>query len=193
MNTLSDKSQENTNQRMVNAASARENSRTSTSRIEDNRAEAVAQRKLQGIAEDSVTTDRTAQMQTKAASSFTNRQQPLQGKINSTIQRVLTPADFKDVPGVMDNDTPEYDPNKKGEQGKWVKTSVGTDQVTCWVEVTLKRYITLHGQYRWCSAWRNWKVNDNTSWTDPQHQESHSDVLPNRNLSPPDPPGENYE
>jgi hypothetical protein len=76
MNTHADKTQEKTSQSAANAGSRKQGGQASTFQFVDNRPEAVAQRKLQDMANNSPQLKQVAQMQA-VANKFTSQQQPV--------------------------------------------------------------------------------------------------------------------
>lgn len=83
MNTHADRTQENKSQSDANAVSHKQSSSESTFQFVDNRPEAIAQRKLQEMANNSPQVKRAAQLQTMA-DNHSARQQPIQKKENNT-------------------------------------------------------------------------------------------------------------
>jgi len=84
MNTYADKTQENKNQSVVNAASQKQSCSRSTFQFVDNRPEAVTQRKLQEMANNSPLAKQVAQLQAMADTHSAQHQQPIQKKENNT-------------------------------------------------------------------------------------------------------------
>jgi len=83
MNTHADKTQENKSQSEANAVSQKESSAKSIFQFVDKRPEAVAQRKLQEMANNSAQAKQAAQLQTMA-NNYAALQQPIQKKENNT-------------------------------------------------------------------------------------------------------------
>ncbi|HKJ43239.1 MAG TPA: hypothetical protein VKA27_14175 [Sunxiuqinia sp.] len=77
MNTHADKSQENKNQTVANKSSQMQNVGESTFQFVDNRVEAVAQRKLQGMANNSPRAQNATQLQTIANNNSIQQQQAI--------------------------------------------------------------------------------------------------------------------
>ena len=80
MNTHADKTQENKSQSVANAANQQQSDGESTFQFVDNRPEAVAQRKLQEMANNSPKAKQTAQLQAMANNYSARQQQPVQKK-----------------------------------------------------------------------------------------------------------------
>jgi len=83
MSTHADKTQENKNQSVANGKSQMQRGSDSTFMFVDNRPEAVAQRKLQEMANDSLQTKQAVQLQAIAKNN-SSQQQPIQKKENNT-------------------------------------------------------------------------------------------------------------
>lgn len=83
MNTHADKTQENKSQSVANDVSQKKSSSESTFQFIDNRSEAIAQRKLQEMANDSFHTKKAVQLQAMA-DNYSAQKQPLQRKENNT-------------------------------------------------------------------------------------------------------------
>lgn len=84
MNTHADKMQENKSQSVANEVSQKQSGSESTFQFVDNRPEAVAQRKLQEMANNSLQVHQVAQLQAMADNNFVQRQHPIQKKENNT-------------------------------------------------------------------------------------------------------------
>ncbi|SFB33402.1 eCIS core domain-containing protein [Algoriphagus aquimarinus] len=84
MHTHADKTQENKSQSDANVVYHRQSSAESTFQFVDNRPEAVAQRKLQEMANNSPQAKRATQLQTMADNHSAKQQQPIQKKENNT-------------------------------------------------------------------------------------------------------------
>ncbi|WP_197714561.1 eCIS core domain-containing protein [Nitrosomonas supralitoralis] len=84
MNTHADKAQENKGQSVANELSQKQSGSESSFKFVDNRPEAIAQRKLQEMANSSRQAKQAAQLQAIAASYSAQRQQPIQKKENNT-------------------------------------------------------------------------------------------------------------
>jgi hypothetical protein len=89
MNTRADKTQENKNQSVANAVPQRQSSNESTFQFEDNRPEAIAQRKLQEMANNSPQAKQAAQLQAIANNYSAQHQQPIRRKSKSTENLVV--------------------------------------------------------------------------------------------------------
>ncbi|MEM8999765.1 MAG: DUF4157 domain-containing protein [Bacteroidota bacterium] len=83
MSTHADKTQENKNQSVANGITKKQGSSKSTFQFFDNRPEAVAQRKLQDMANNSPQAKQAAQLQAMA-NDHSSKQQPIQKKENNT-------------------------------------------------------------------------------------------------------------
>jgi hypothetical protein len=83
MNTHADKTQENKSQSVSNGESRIQSGGESTFQFENNRPEAVAQRKLQELANNSPQNKQAAQLQAMA-DNFSSKQHPIQKKENNT-------------------------------------------------------------------------------------------------------------
>jgi hypothetical protein len=83
MNTHADKTQENKSQSVANAVTQRQQDNASTFQFVDNRPEAVAQRKLQEMANNSPKTKQVAQLQAMVDNRHA-QQHPIQKKENNT-------------------------------------------------------------------------------------------------------------
>lgn len=83
MNTHADKTQENKSQSFANAVSPKRSGK-STFQFVDNRPEAIAQRKLQEMANNSPQVKQAAQLQAMADNHSAQQQQPIQKKENNT-------------------------------------------------------------------------------------------------------------
>ncbi|MDO5970054.1 DUF4157 domain-containing protein [Flavivirga aquimarina] len=84
MNAYTDKTQRNKSQSVANAVSQKQSNSNSTYQFEDNRPEAVGQRKLQEMANNSPQTKQAAQLQVMANDYSAQQQQPIQKKENNT-------------------------------------------------------------------------------------------------------------
>ena len=84
MNTHADKTQENKSQSVANGESQMQNSGESTFQFVDNRPEAIAQRKLQEMANNGPQTKQVAQFQAMVDNYSAQQQQPIQKKENNT-------------------------------------------------------------------------------------------------------------
>ncbi|SKC08214.1 protein of unknown function [Sphingobacterium nematocida] len=84
MNTYSNKAQENKSQSMVNTVSQRQKSGEATFQFVDNRYEAIVQRNLQEMANNSPQAKQAAKLQTMANNYPTQHQNPIQKKENNT-------------------------------------------------------------------------------------------------------------
>lgn len=84
MNTHADKTQENKSQSVANEVAQEQSGSESTFQFVDNRPEAVAQRKLQEMANNSPQVKQAAQLQDRADNYSAQQQQPLQKKENNT-------------------------------------------------------------------------------------------------------------
>ena len=83
MNTHADKTQDNKSQSVSNGESQMQSGAESAFQFEDNRPEAVAQRQLQALANNSPQTRQAAQLQAMA-DNLSSKQQPIQKKENNT-------------------------------------------------------------------------------------------------------------
>ncbi|MBK6265244.1 GNAT family N-acetyltransferase [Marivirga sp. S37H4] len=84
MNTHADKAQENKSQSVAASSSQIQSSSESTFQFVDNRPEAVAQRKLQEMANNSPQAKQAAQLQAMADNSSLQQRQAIQKKVNNT-------------------------------------------------------------------------------------------------------------
>ena len=84
MNAHADKTQENKSQSVANAVSQKQGGGESTFQFVDNRPEAVAQRKLQEMANNSPRVKQAAQLQAMADNYSAQQQQPIQKIVNKT-------------------------------------------------------------------------------------------------------------
>lgn len=84
MNTHADKKQENKSQSLANAVSQKQSVAESTFQFVDYRPDAVAQRKLQEIANNSPQAKQATQFQTMTANNSAQKKQPIQKKENNT-------------------------------------------------------------------------------------------------------------
>lgn len=84
MNTHADKTQENKSQSVANAVSHRQSTSESSFHFEDNRPEAIAQRKLQEMANNSPQAKQAVQLQSMADNYSAQEHQPIQKKENNT-------------------------------------------------------------------------------------------------------------
>ena len=84
MITYADKKQENKSQSVANAVSQKHSSSESTFQFEDNRPEAVAQRKLQEMVNNGPQTKQAAQLQAMANNYSAQQANPIQKKENKT-------------------------------------------------------------------------------------------------------------
>lgn len=84
MNTHADKKQENKRQSVANAVSQKQRGSESTFQFVDNRPEAVAQRNLQELANNSPQAKQAAQSQAMADNYSTQQEKPIQKKENNT-------------------------------------------------------------------------------------------------------------
>jgi len=84
MNTYADKTQENKSQSVSAASPQMQSGGESTFQFVDNRPEAVAQRKLQEIANNSEQAKQAAQLQAMADNHSAQQQKPIQKKETNT-------------------------------------------------------------------------------------------------------------
>jgi len=84
MNTHTDKTQDNKSKSVANEISKRQSGGESIFQFVDNRPEAIAQRKLQEMANNSPQVKRAAQLQAMANNDSAQQQQPIQKKENNT-------------------------------------------------------------------------------------------------------------
>ena len=84
MNTHADKTQKNKRQSVSNGESQMQRGSESTFQFVDNRPEAVAQRKLQEMTNNSPQAKQAAQLQAMADNYSAGQQQPIQKKVNNT-------------------------------------------------------------------------------------------------------------
>jgi hypothetical protein len=84
MNTHAEKTQENKNQTVSVADSQKQSEGSSTFQFVDNRPEAIAQRKLQEMANNSLQVKQAAQLQVMANNYSAQQQNPIQKKENNT-------------------------------------------------------------------------------------------------------------
>jgi len=96
MNTHADKTQENKNRSVANAVSKKQTSGESTFQFVGNRPEAIAQRKLQKMANNSSQAKQVAQLQTMADNYSVRQQQPIQ------LKKSTRPSDT-DLIGLISN------------------------------------------------------------------------------------------
>jgi len=84
MNTHADKTRKNISQSLVNNLPQKQSGRESTFQFVDNRPVAIAQRKLQDMANNSPQAKKTAQLQAKIDNHSVRQQHPIQKKENNT-------------------------------------------------------------------------------------------------------------